>query len=139
VTFLKWYERESPSLRDWRKPDQQGHGTDRSTRAVGPGSVLKPSKAMLETCKRGQLSDARDKASLLVSPRIPALRLAEFPGLEQGDIDPITGTIQIRSGKGRKPRNAYLGDKSRQASSKVYEGTNRSTNPALWLSRSGEG
>jgi len=70
-------------------------------------------KAMLETCKRGKLSDARDKASLLVLLDT-GMRLAEFLSLNMEDVDPITGTIPIRSGKGRKPRNVYLGDKSRQ-------------------------
>ena len=70
-------------------------------------------KAMMETYKQGKLSDARDKVCLLV-PLDTGIRLTEFLSLNMTDVDPITGMILIRSGKGRKPRNVYLGDKSRQ-------------------------
>ncbi len=91
---------------------------------------------MLETCKRGELSDARDRASLLLLLDT-GMRLAEFLALNMEDLDPITGMILIRSGKGRKPRNVYLGDKSRQVLRR-YVKERKDYNPALWVSKSGE-
>ncbi|MBK6646359.1 MAG: tyrosine-type recombinase/integrase [Anaerolineales bacterium] len=43
------------------------------------------------------------------------MRLAEFLSQNMEAADPITGMILIPSGKSRKPRNVYLGDKSRQS------------------------
>ena len=91
---------------------------------------------MMETCRHGKLSDARDKASLLVLLDT-GMRLTEFLSLNREDVDPITGMILIRSGKGRKPRNVYLGDKSRQILRR-YVKDRKDYNPALWVARSGE-
>jgi len=91
---------------------------------------------MMETCRLGKLSDARDKASLLVLLDT-GMRLTEFLFLNREDVDPITGMILIRSGKGRKPRNVYLGDKSRQILRR-YIKDRKDHNPALWVARSGE-
>ena len=133
-TFLKWYEREVEPA-DWRNPINKVMAPIVPLEPLDPVSI-ETIKAMLETCKRGQLSDARDKASLLVLLDT-GMRLAEFLALNKEDIDPITGTILIRSGKGRKPRNAYLGDKSRQVLRR-YIKARTDYNPALWVSRSGE-
>ena len=133
-TFLKWYERETEPA-DWRNP------INKVKAPIVPLEPLEPVrietiKAMMETCKRGKLTDARDKASLLVLLDT-GMRLAEFLALNLEDVDPVTGMILIRSGKGRKPRNAYLGDKSRQFLRR-YVKERRDHNPALWVGRSGE-
>jgi site-specific recombinase XerD len=57
--------------------------------------------------------------------------------LNTDDVDPITGTVLIRSGKGRKPRNVYLGDKSRRSLRK-YVKQRKDDSPALWVNRFGE-
>jgi integrase/recombinase XerD len=57
--------------------------------------------------------------------------------LNRDDVNLITGAIQIRRGKGRKPRNVYLGDKARQTLKRYLKGR-QDLNPALWISRSGE-
>lgn len=133
-TFLKWYERETEP-ENWRNP------INKVAAPVVPLEPLDPVrvetiKAMLETCKRGKLSDARDKASLLVLLDT-GMRLAEFLALNRKDVDPITGMILIRSGKGRKPRNVYLGDKSRHILRR-YVKERKDYNPALWISKSGD-
>lgn len=133
-TFLKWYEREAEP-ENWRNP------INKVAAPVVPLEPLDPVrvetiKAMLGTCKRGKLSDARDKASLLVLLDT-GMRLAEFLALNKEDVDPITGMILIRSGKGRKPRNVYLGDKSRQVLRR-YVKERKDYNPALWISKSGD-
>jgi site-specific recombinase XerD len=133
-TFLKWYEREAEPA-DWRNPIKKVKAPIVPLEPLDPVSI-ETIKAMLGTCKRGQLSDARDKASLLVLLDT-GMRLAEFLALNVDDVDPITGMILIRSGKGRKPRNVYLGDRSRQILRR-YVKERRDYNPALWVSRSGE-
>ena len=133
-TFLKWYEREVEPA-DWRNPINKVKAPIVPLEPLDPVSI-ETIKAMMETCKRGQLSDARDKAALLFLLDT-GTRLAEFLALNKVDIDPITGAVLIRSGKGRKPRNVYLGDKSRQMLRRYLKERN-DYNPALWTSRFGE-
>jgi site-specific recombinase XerD len=133
-TFLKWYEREVEPA-DWRNPINKVKAPIVPLEPLDPVSI-ETIKAMMETCKRGQLSDARDKAALLFLLDT-GMRLAEFLALNKVDIDPITGAVLIRSGKGRKPRNVYLGDKSRQMLRRYLKERN-DYSPALWTSRFGE-
>jgi site-specific recombinase XerD len=133
-TFLKWYERETEP-ENWRNPINKVDAPFVPLEPLDPVRI-ETIRAMMETCKQGKLSDARDKASLLVLLDT-GMRLAEFLALNKEDVDPITGMILIRSGKGRKPRNVYLGDKSRQVLRK-YVKERKDYNPALWVSRSGE-
>ena len=133
-TFLKWYERETEPV-DWRNPINKVDAPFVPLEPLDPVSI-ETIKAMMETCKQGKLSDARDKACLLVLLDT-GMRLTEFLSLNREDVDAITGMILIRSGKGRKPRNVYLGDKSRQILRR-YVKDRKDYNPALWVARSGE-
>ena len=63
-TLLKWYERETEP-ENWRNPINKVDAPFVPLEPLDPISI-ETIKAMLETCKRGKLSDARDKASLLV-------------------------------------------------------------------------
>lgn len=63
-TFLKWYERETEP-ENWRNPINKVDAPFVPLEPLDPVSI-ETIKTMLETCKRGKLSDARDKASLLV-------------------------------------------------------------------------
>lgn len=133
-TFLKWYENEVEP-EGWRNPIEKVKPPFVPLEPLDPVSI-DTIRNMMDTCKRGQLSDARDRASLLVLLD-SGIRLAEFLALNREDVNLITGEILIRSGKGRKPRNVYLGDKSRQVL-KRYMKLRSDLNPALWVSRSGE-
>ncbi|MBM4426403.1 MAG: hypothetical protein FJ031_04100 [Chloroflexi bacterium] len=133
-TFLKWYENEVEP-EGWRNPIEKVKAPFVPLEPLDPVSI-ETIKALMETCKRGQLSDARDRTALLVLLD-SGLRLAEFLALNREDVDLITGEILVRSGKGRKPRNVYLGDKTRQVL-KRYLKIRTDHNPALWVSRSGE-
>jgi site-specific recombinase XerD len=62
--------------------------------------------------------------------------MAEVLAFNRDDIDLITGVLLIRSGKGRKPRSVYLGDKSRRAL-RSYLKEREDYNPALWITPSG--
>jgi integrase/recombinase XerD len=133
-TFLKWYERETEPV-DWRNPINKVDAPFVPLEPLDPVSIG-TIKAMMETCRPGKLSDARDKACLLVLLDT-GMRLTEFLSLNRDDVDPVTGMILIRSGKGRKPRNVYLGDKSRQILRR-YVKDRKDYNPALWVAQSGE-
>ncbi|HMN00527.1 MAG TPA: tyrosine-type recombinase/integrase [Anaerolineales bacterium] len=133
-TFLKWYEREAEP-EDWRNPINKVKPPIIPLEPLDPVSI-DTIKSLLATCKRGTLVDARDSASLLLLLDT-GVRLAEFLALNIGDVDPITGAILVRSGKGRKPRNVYLGEKSRQTLRR-YMKKREDHNPALWVSKFGE-
>lgn len=133
-TLLKWYEKEVEP-EGWRNPIEKVKAPFVPLEPLDPISV-DTIRAMMETCRRGQLSDLRDRASLLLLLDT-GMRLAEFLSLNREDVDLITGTILIRSGKGRKPRNVYLGEKSRQ-NLKKYLRLRVDSNPALWISRFGD-
>lgn len=133
-TFLKWYECETEP-EGWRNPISKVKAPIVPLQPLDPVSI-ETIKAMMETCKRGKFTDARDKAALLVLLDT-GIRLAEFLALNREDVNPITGAILIRSGKGRKPRNVYMGEKSRQVL-KRYLKQRKDYSPALWISRSGE-
>jgi len=86
----------------------------------------------MNTCHRGSLLDTRDRAVLLVLLDT-GMRLAEFLALNKGDLDPIKGTILIRSGKVGKYGLQYLGEKSRHVL-RLYLKGRKDYNPALWVS-----
>jgi site-specific recombinase XerD len=133
-TFLKWYEQETERM-DWRNPINKVKAPIVPLEPLDPVSV-DTIRCMIQTCKSTGLTDARDKAILLFLLDTGA-RLSEFLALNIEDVNLITGVIQIRRGKGRKPRNAYLGDKARQTLRRYLKGR-QDPNPALWISRSGE-
>ncbi len=133
-TFLNWYEREAePS--GWRNPINKVKAPIVPLTPLDPVSI-QTIRALADTCHGGHLSDARDRAALLVLLDT-GVRLAEFLALNVEDVDLITGVILVRVGKGRKPRNVYLGEKSRQVLRR-YLKQRDGRNPALWVSRFGE-
>jgi site-specific recombinase XerD len=133
-TFLKWYEQET-ELGDWRNPIDKVKAPIVPLEPLDPVSV-QTIKAMIQSDGRNALTDARDKAALLLLLDT-GVRLAEFLALNREDVNMISGTIQIRSGKGRKPRNVYMGEKARQTL-KRYLRARKDYNSALWVGRSGE-
>ena len=133
-TFLRWYEYEVEPV-GWRNPMNKVKGPVVPLEPLDPVSI-ETIQALMNTCHRGSLLDTRDRAVLLVLLDT-GMRLAEFLALNKGDLDPIKGTILIRSGKGRKVRTSYLGEKSRHVL-RLYLKGRKDYNPALWVSRSGE-
>jgi site-specific recombinase XerD len=133
-TFLRWYEREmEPDA--WRNPISKVKAPIVPLEPLDPVSV-DTVKSLVNACQdHGQLG-SRDKAMLLFLLD-SGVRLAELLALNREDVDIISGTVQIRAGKGRKPRLVYLGDKSRQMLRR-YLRQRRDLNPALWISRFGE-
>ena len=133
-TFLRWFGQEIDQP-DWRNP------IDKVKAPIVPLEPLDPVsidtiRAMIRAGAQTNATDLRDKAALLFLLDT-GVRLAEFLALNRDDINLVTGAVQIRRGKGRKPRLAYLGDKSRQTLRK-YLKSRIDSNPALWVGRSGE-
>jgi site-specific recombinase XerD len=133
-TFLKWYAQETERA-DWRNP------IDKVRAPIVPLEPLDPVRvdtirSMIKAEAGTDLTNARDKASLLFLLDT-GTRLAEFLALNREDVNMITGAVQIRHGKGRKPRNVYMGDRTRQAL-KRYLRARKDSNPALWVGISGE-
>ena len=77
----------------------------------------------------------RDKAILLMLLDT-GLRASELLSLTPGNINPVTGVIQLIQGKGGKSRTVYIGRKARQALRRYL----REVNPDgfLWVNISGE-
>lgn len=129
-TFLNWYEREAEPD-GWRNPINKVKAPIVPLEPLDSVSI-ETIRAMVGTCNRGWFTDARDKALLLVLLDT-GMRLEETLSLNREDVDPINGTILVRSGKGRKPRNVYLGEKAR-LTVKRYLKQRNDHNPALWIS-----
>lgn len=130
-SFLKWYESEAEP-EGWRNPINKVKSPIVPLTPLDPVSI-ESIQRILETCKNGTIIAARDRASLLMLLDT-GIRLAEFLGLNREDVNLMTGEVLIRSGKGRKPRTVYLGEKSRQAL-KRYIKMRTDHNPALWISQ----
>ena len=79
-----------------------------------PGVDRESIYAMLATCRnRRSFYDARD-AAIIITLFDTGLRRAEFLALNHGDINLRTGAVQVRHGKGDKPRTVFLGSRARQ-------------------------
>lgn len=133
-TFLKWYEQETERT-DWRNP------IDRVKAPIVPLEPLDPVsldtiRAMIQAGGSTDLLNARDKAILLFLLDT-GVRLSELLGLSRNDINPITGLVQVRQGKGRKPRNVYMGETAR-LTLKKYLRKRQDSHPALWVGKTGE-
>jgi site-specific recombinase XerD len=77
----------------------------------------------------------RDQA-LLLFLLDTGLRAAEVVALDGGDVDLATGTVFVRSGKGRKDRVVYIGARTKQALLRGWRATGRPAATApLWVTR----
>jgi integrase len=95
---LRWHEDEAET-KDWRNP------VDKVKAPIVPLEPLEPVridtiKAMMETCRPGLPNDLGGTAALLLLLDT-GIRLAEFLALNLNDVNQFSGTIVIRSGKGR--------------------------------------
>jgi len=70
-------------------------------------------RALFGACADDPTPAGRRDAAILAILYGGGLRRAEAAALELGDYDPESGALLIRSGKGRKPRVAYLGGGAR--------------------------
>jgi site-specific recombinase XerD len=133
-TFLRWYGEEAEP-EGWRNPINKVKPPVVPLEPLDPVSI-ETVKALVDACGSHGRTGSRDKIILLFLLDT-GVRLAELLALNREDVDLISGTVQVRIGKGRKPRLVYLGDKSRHTLRR-YLKERRDQNPALWISRSGE-
>lgn len=133
--FLRWYENEV-ELENWKNPISKIKSPRVPIEPLSPVE-LEDVSAMLETCKKGTYTGDRDRAILLVLLDTGA-RAQEFLSLDFENINLITGDIFIKQGKGRKPRNVYIGNKSRKAV-RSYLKHRDDIEKALWVRDDGEG
>lgn len=83
-------------------------------------------QALLAVCLAG-----RDRC-LLMALLDTGCRAGEFVALDVEDVDMGTGAVQVRRGKGGKPRIVYLGAKTRRLLLRYLR--ERSATGALWVS-----
>ena len=129
AAFLNWYEREAEPD-NWKNPA----GKVKAPRvAIEPIEPI-PSKhiaKMEQACGR-DFPGLRDRAILLMLLDT-GIRAAELAGLNIEDVNPVSGEVLIRSGKGRKPRTVFLGAKARKAL-RSYLRERTDSDPGLWVS-----
>lgn len=134
-TFLRWFEREYEP-REWRNPITKVKAPRLDVQPLDPVSVENVT-ALLETCQpRGDKLADRDRALILCLLDTGA-RVGEFLAVNLEDVEPVTGAIIIRRGKGGKPRSVFLGERSRRALRAWLRHVEDDTGP-LWRKQDGQ-
>lgn len=110
-TFLYWWEEEYEP-ENWKNPI-------RKVKAPKvPQEPLKPVNRndfdkLVASCDKSW-HGLRDKA-ILLTLLDSGVRAVEFCNLNLNDLDLLTGTLEVRQGKGRKPRVTFIGTQARRA------------------------
>lgn len=131
---LNWFEAEV-ELEEWKNPIKKVRAPKVALEPLEP-ITKEHIQALLSTCDSKTFMGARDKAIILTLAD-SGVRAGELIGMDLSDIDPVSGSILIRHGKGNKSRTVYFGRTSRIAI-RSYLHKRKSQNPALWNSRCGE-
>ena len=132
--FLYWWEDEvEPD--NWKNPIRKVKAPKVALEPIEPVS-METIKTLLAGCKQGSFTGERDRAIILALLDTGA-RASEMTTMNLEDMNPISGEILIRQGKGSKPRTVYLGKQARRALRK-YMKVRHSTSPAVWVTQEGE-
>lgn len=127
-TFLRWWENEVEP-KDWSNPIRKVKAPKMSIEPLDPVDI-EAVKAMMEVCP-SNLIGQRDKAMMFFLLDT-GVRARELVSINLEDVNPITGYVLVRVGKGRKPRTVYLGSKSRKAL-RAYLRFRHDHCDALWI------
>jgi integrase/recombinase XerD len=127
--FLFWWEREVEP-EGWKNPIRKVKEPKVGLDPLEP-VPLDTVKALIDACPRDNFNGIRDKAIFMCLLDTGA-RASEFLNINLADINPYTGEILIRSGKGRKPRTVFIGQKTRKAIRRYLKLRNNNF-PALWV------
>ena len=127
--FLYWWEEELEP-EGWKNPIRKVKAPKVGIEPLEP-VALDTVKALCEACPKTTFTGVRDKA-IFLSLLDTGARASEFLNMDLEDINPITGEILIREGKGRKPRTVFIGQKSRKALRKYLRLRNNDL-LALWV------
>jgi site-specific recombinase XerD len=133
-TFLYWWEAETEP-ENWKNPFRKVKAPKVPFQVIEP-VALETVQALIEACKGNEFTAVRDKA-LFYFLLDTGARASEACSVELADIDPISGDVLIRQGKGRKPRSVFLGQKARR-SLRNYLKHRPQGHHALWLTDDGE-
>lgn len=94
-------------------------------------------RKMLSVCDRKTEIGCRDRA-IIMTLLDTGMRASEMTALNVSDVDLATGSVLIRSGKGRKPRMVFLGAKSLRALIRYLRFRSElDEHQPLWLTRNG--
>ncbi|MFM8321444.1 MAG: tyrosine-type recombinase/integrase [Chloroflexota bacterium] len=133
-TFLLWYENEFEP-ENWRNPIRKVKPPKLAIEPLEPVDLADVA-ALVKACGGSRLLDLRDKALLLFLVDTGA-RAREAARVDLADVDPASGDVLIRQGKGRKPRTLYL-EKTARRALRAYLKARRDNSPALWVTDDGE-
>lgn len=132
--FLRWYENEAEP-EGWRNPISKVKAPKVGLEPLSPVTDAAVT-ALLETCTGGCFFAIRDRAAILLLLDTGA-RAREVTRLDTVDINPITGAVLIRQGKGSKPRTVFLGKTARRVM-RLYLKYRLEQVPALFVNDEGE-
>jgi site-specific recombinase XerD len=132
--FLRWFEEEQDDPA-WKNP---------MDRVKPPKVPLEPLEAVsiddvksLTAACAGNSILARRDAAILLFLLDTGVRMAELLALNMEDVELHVGSVQVRCGKGGKPRLVYFGERTKHSLHKYLKLRN-DLSPALWITRSGE-
>ena len=131
--LLNWWEFENDG--DFRNPIKKVPAPKYHIEPL-PGVSIQDVMKMVDSCKTK--SAIRDMAILLTLTDT-GLRASEFIALNIEDINPLTGQIQVKHGKGGKSRIVFAGRKCRQMIRRYLRSRDKiSINSPLWVTKEGE-
>lgn len=110
-TFLNWYEAEAEPP-NWRNPLSNIKPPRLNEQPLAPIETA-TLKKLLATCD-DSFHGIRDRAIMLLLLDT-GIRAGELVALDRDDIDEVTGDVQVRNGKGGKPRLVMIGKRTRKA------------------------
>lgn len=127
-TFLRWYDLEAEP-EGWRNPIAKVKAPRLSEEPLEPVE-LKTVQAMVSTCDDSFLGK-RNKA-IFLTLLDTGLRARELLSLNRADVNPVTGAVVLRIGKGRKARNVHIEQVTRKAV-RAYLKQRTDDEPALFI------
>jgi integrase/recombinase XerD len=127
-TFMRWWENEVEP-KDWSNPIRKVKAPKMNIQPLDPVDIENV-KAMMKVCLNN-LTGLRDTAMMLFLLDT-GVRASELVSINLEDVNPTTGDVLVRVGKGRKPRTVYLGSRSRKAL-RAYLKIRKDICDALWI------
>jgi integrase/recombinase XerC len=110
-TFLYWWEEEFEP-EDWKNPIRKVKAPKVPVEPLRPVSQ-DDFERLLSTCNKSWYGK-RDNA-ILLTLLDSGLRASELCNLNLADLELANGALEIRQGKGRKPRVTFIGRQARRA------------------------
>jgi len=104
-TFLNWWEQEYEP-EGWKNPIRKVKAPKLAQELLQPVS-RDDFESLLATCDKDTWHGARDRA-IFLTLLDSGLRASELTALNLTDLESSTGTLEVRRGKGRKPRVAFV-------------------------------